>query len=108
MSSRPSVRPEIILKGSGKGGPLVGALKLHFPRTFPLGDSAGYVSTLLQEYAKTYLAGNGDAHGPYCPVIDVGSKLVYPGVKSTIARTKDIKAACRNIVALWPTIEADD
>jgi hypothetical protein len=54
------------------------------------------------------LAGNGDAHGPFYPVIDVGSKLMVPGVKSTIARMRDIVAACRNIVALWPTIEADD
>jgi hypothetical protein len=104
-----SVRPEIVLKGVGKGKqPLIGALKLHFPRTFPLGDSAGYVSALLQEYAKTHLANHGEAFGPYCPVLDVGSKLAFPGVKSTIARMKDIQAACRNIVALWPTISADD
>jgi Protein of unknown function (DUF1524) len=43
--------------------------KLHFPRTFPLGTSAGYVSALLQEYAKAYLS-NGEAFGPYCFVID--------------------------------------
>jgi hypothetical protein len=103
-----SIRPEIILKGAGKSGNPLVALKLHFPRTFPLGDSAGYVSALLQEYAKTYLAGDGEAHGPYCPVIDVGSKKVCPGVKSVIARMRDIEAACRNIAALWPTIGAED
>jgi|HubBroStandDraft_6_1064221.scaffolds.fasta_scaffold23480_1 hypothetical protein len=104
-----SIRPEIVLTGTGKGKqPLVGALKLHFPRTFPLGDSAGYVSALLREYATTYLANDGEAHGPFCPVIDVGSKLVCPGVKSIIGRMNDIRAACRNIVALWPTITPDD
>jgi hypothetical protein len=104
-----SVRPEIILAGSGRGGrALVGAMKLHFPRTFPLGDSAGYVSALLREYAASYLADDGEAHGPFCPVIDVGSKLMVPGVKSVIGRMNDIRAACRNIVALWPSITPDD
>jgi hypothetical protein len=105
-----SVRPEIILVDEGKGGkPLAGALKLHFPRTFPLGDSgAGYVSALLQEYTKTYLTANGEASGALCPVIDVGSKKMYPGAKSILQRMKDIEAACRNIAGLWPTITADD
>jgi len=104
-----SIRPEILLAGAGKDKqPLVGAIKLHFPRTFPLGDSAGYVSALLQEFAKTYLADNGEAHGPYCPVLDIGSKKVFPGVKSVIGRMKDIRAACQNIVGLWPTITPED
>jgi hypothetical protein len=104
-----SVRPDIILKGVGKAKqPLIGAVKFHFPRTFPLDDSAGYVSALLQEYAKTYLAGDGDAHGPYCPVLDIGSRKLHAGAKSTLARMKDIQAACRNIIALWPTISPDD
>jgi hypothetical protein len=104
-----SIRPEIILTGTGKGKqPLVGAMKLHFPRTFPLGDSAGYVSALLQEFAKAYLANNGEAYGPYCPVIDVGSKKISPGAKSVISKMKDIQAACRNIVGMWPTITMDD
>jgi hypothetical protein len=104
-----SIRPEIVLKGTGKGKqPLVGAIKLHFPRTFPLSDSAGYVSVLLQEFAKAHLANNGEASGTLCPVFDVGAQTIHPGVKSTIARMKDIRAACRNIVALWPTIDPDD
>jgi hypothetical protein len=40
--------------------------------------------------------------------MDVGSKVAFPAVKSTIAGMTDIPAACQNIVALWPTIEADD
>jgi len=104
-----SVRPDIILTGTGRAKqPLIGGLKFHFPRTFPLGSSSGYVSALLQEFAKTHLVRDGEAYGPYCPVLDVGSKTLHPGVKSVVARMKDIQAACRNIVALWPTITADD
>jgi hypothetical protein len=39
-----------------------------------------------------------------CCVIDVGSQTVYPGVKATTARMKDVEAICQNIAALWPTI----
>jgi hypothetical protein len=38
---------------------------------------------------------DGEAYGPFCPVIDVGSQTVCAGVKA--------KAACRNIRGLWPT-----
>ena len=104
-----SIRPEIILKGVGKSEKLLaGALKLHFTRTFPLGASAGYVSALLQEYTKAYLANDGEAFGPYCFVIDIGSKTICAGVKATAARMKDIEAACRNIAGLWPTITSND
>ncbi len=101
-----SVRPEVVLTAIGKSNaPLVGALKLHFPRTFSLTeDSAGYVSAILQEWSKTHLADEGAVNGSMCPVIDVGSHTVYPGVKATTARMKDVEAICQNIAALWPTI----
>jgi hypothetical protein len=104
-----SVRPEIILTSNGKKGtPLVGGLKLHFPKTFSLGqDAAGYVSAMLQEWCRQSLQEEGSPHGPYCLVIDVGAKQAWPGVKSTAARMKDIEAACRNIAALWPSIRQD-
>lgn len=105
-----SIRPEIILNATGKkGAALVGAVKLHFPKTFPLGDEGGaFVSALLQEYGKTYLQDQGEPHGPLCYVIDIGSKKVCPGVKSVVNRMKEIQANCRNITALWPSISPDD
>lgn len=105
-----SVRPEIVLRGSGKNGqPLLGGVKLHFSRTRPLNDeSAGYVSAVVQEFCREKLAGNETVHAPYCFVIDLGSNRIYPGVKSTIQRMKDVEAECRNIAGLWPTIERDE
>jgi len=58
--------------------------------------------------AKADLANSGEAHGPLCYVIDVGSKLVHPGVKAIASRMKEISANCRNICAIWPTISPDD
>lgn len=106
-----SIRPEIILRGTGKGGKtLVGGVKLHFPKTFSLNpESAGYVSALLQRYTEEKLVENGELmFANYCTIIDIGSKEVYPGVKSTAQRIKDVEAECQNIAGLWPTIKPDD
>jgi hypothetical protein len=106
-----SVRPEIILRGKGgkSGKKLVGGAKLHFPRTFRLTeDAAGYVSAIVQEFLKAYYSADGEPHGPYCPVLDIGSQTFFAGVKSTAARMKDVAAECRNIAGLWPTIQADE
>nr|WP_294548694.1 hypothetical protein [uncultured Rhodopila sp.] len=104
-----SVRPEIILRAKGKGStPLVGAIKLYFIRSFPLtGDAAGYVSAVLQEWTRTFMAADGSVSGPLCYVVDIGSKKVWPGVKATASRLKDIEACCQNISDLWPQIKPD-
>jgi hypothetical protein len=100
-----SVRPEIILNGNGKSGPICGAVKIHFPRTFPLSESsAGYVSAVLQEWCKTYIPDDGNVFAPLCFVIDVASQNVYPGAKATTARMKDVRDSCQTIAALWPSI----
>lgn len=102
-----SVRPEIILRGQGpKGKKLVGAIKLHFSKSRPHNEeSAGYVSAIVQEYCHLHVAQDDEVVNPtYCMVIDVASGTVFPGVKSTAARMKDVAACCQNISGLWPTI----
>lgn len=101
-----SVRPEIILKSSAKSkAPLVGAIKLHFPRTYSLSqDGAGYVSAILQRWCEHTQNEDGTVSGSLCRVIDVGAQSFYPGVKATVSRMKDVEAACQNIAALWPSI----
>ena len=102
-----SVRPEIILRGEGaKGKKFVGAIKLHFSKTHPHSkESAGYVSAVVQEFCSLHVAGEAETvHPGYCQVIDVASGNVFPGVKATAQRLKDIAAECQNIAGLWPTI----
>lgn len=105
-----SVRPEIILRGTGRGGkPLVGAMKVHFSRTRPLNEeSAAYVSAVVQEYCREKLVRDEEVYAPYCFVVDIGSMEVYSGVRSTVQRMKDVEAECRNIQALWNSITADE
>lgn len=100
-----SVRPEIILTAEGRNGPLIGAMKLHFPRTNSLNDqSAGYISAILQEWCTVHLAEEGQAFGPLCCVSDIGSETFFEGVRATRKRMRDIEEACETIAALWPTI----
>lgn len=103
---RVSVRPEVLLFGNGKSGSkLVGAIKLHFAKTFPLDDDcAGMASAVVQEWCKVNLT-EGQTYGPFCTVLDIGSKRVCPGVKSTVARMREVEANCRNITGLWPSIK---
>jgi hypothetical protein len=102
-----SVRPEVILRASGpKGQKMVGAVKLHFTKTHCHdGESAGYVSAVVQEYLRMHVVqGEEIVAAHLCPVIDIGAGQVFPGVKATAKRIKDIEAECQNIQALWPTI----
>lgn len=102
-----SVRPEIVLRAtSPKGKKFVAAIKLHFSKSAPMNvESAGYVSAVVQEYARLHLASDDETVlSISCAVMDVASGQVFPGVKSTAARIKDVASACQNIAALWPTI----
>jgi hypothetical protein len=100
-----NVRPELIASRAGRAGPLCGAVKLHFPRTFPLTkETAGLVSAVAQEWCKRHMPDKGAVSGPLCFVIDIGSQEVYDGVSSTVARMKEVEADCQNIAALWPSI----
>ena len=101
-----SVRPEVILTSPGKSRTvLVGAAKLHFPRTFALdAESAGFVSAILQRWTDQHLLDSGVTNGALCPVIDIGSRTFYPGVKATAARMKEVEANCQNIAAIWDSI----
>lgn len=101
-----SVRPEIILRSENRNGPIVGAMKIHFPKTNPLNEqAAGYVSAVLQEWVTVHMSDDGDASGPLCSVVDVGSQSFFDGVRSTRQRMRDLQDACETIAALWPTIE---
>lgn len=102
-----SVRPDILLKASSKNGsPLLGAIKLHFPKTFSLDDdAAAIVSAVTQEWFKSCYPDDGVPSGQICYVIDIGTRRVCKGAKSTVARLKDVQASCQNIVGVWPTIK---
>jgi hypothetical protein len=104
-----SVRPEVILsRSAAKGSRRVGALKLHFPKTNPLSEeSAGYVSAVAARFCDIHLSDEGTADPSLCFVLDLASARIYPGVKSTVQRLKDVDAACDQIFNLWDTIKEE-
>lgn len=101
-----SVRPEIILTGAGKSGkPLIGGLKLHFPKANPLSkEAAGFISAALQMYCRDCMPDDGHPHHEYCMILDMASGQVWPGVKAIKQRQGEIESACTQIAALWSSI----
>jgi len=101
-----SVRPEIILRGNVKGKPVIGGVKLHFAKGFEMTDeTAGYVSAAVQEFCDRHLTNEGATVNPaYCQVFDIGSGRIFPGVKATKSRLRDIEDTCRNIADIWPNL----
>lgn len=101
-----SVRPELVLRGTSRQGrPIVGAVKLHFPKTHPLSpDASDYVGVILHEYGQRHLAELEACDYRHCYVIDVPSKQIRTAPKSFVRRRSEVEAACRDIAMLWDSI----
>lgn len=101
-----SVRPEVTLHLAKRNGdPLVGGVKLHFPKTFPLKEEAAeYISACLQMYCRDHLNQHGAPSHQHCYVIDMAGARVFPGVKSIRARVRDVEETCKQITTIWSSI----
>lgn len=98
-----SVRPDIILRGTLRNKRVVGALKLYFGKTNPLGDEAGAnVATLLQRYCDQHLVQPGEVTSPkHCAVLDVFAKRWFRSTRATQLRLRSLEAACEEIRLWW-------
>jgi len=101
-----SVYPDIVLEGrNARDRPLVGAIKLHFPKSHPHTEaSAQYVATLLRMYATQAMADRGKVSEDACIVVDVFAGRVLTAPRGYRRRWKDIGAACEEIKRVWPTV----
>jgi hypothetical protein len=99
-----SVYPDVILEGRDRRGkPIVGALKLHFPKTHPHTEaSAQYVATMLRMHAKEAMSERGKVREDACLVIDVFAGKVVSAPRGYVRRWRDIDAACDEIRRAWP------
>lgn len=93
-----SIRPDAYIKNDNNE--VVGALKLHFPKSNPLTTASGeYVATALKTFIQE------DAKNPIdhklCIVVDVPSSSVIFALKAGKKRMIDIEAACEEIGAQW-------
>lgn len=97
---RVSIRPDVYLKNPITGD-IVGAIKLHFPKTTPLNDtSAKYVSTALRVYLAEEKNAKVADHKK-CYVVDVSTQTATCAPKSHKKSMNDITAACEEIRARW-------
>lgn len=99
-----SVYPDLVLEGiDARGKPLLGALKLHFPKSHPHTEAAGeYVATLLRMHAMLALGKEGRVREDACFVVDVFSGNVMSAPRGYKRRWRDISAACAEIRQAWP------
>ncbi len=95
-----SIRPDAYLKNPITGD-IVGAVKLHFPKTTPLTDiSAKYVATALKVYLSEEKGAPLTDHKK-CYVVDVSTQTATFAPKSHKKNMNDISAACEEIRARW-------
>lgn len=93
-----SIRPDAYIKNDNDE--VVGALKLHFPKSNPLTTASGeYVATALKAFVQEG-AKNPIDH-KLCIVVDVPSSSVISAPKAGKKRMIDIEAACEEIGAQW-------
>lgn len=101
-----SVYPDIVLEGhDSRNRPVVGAIKLHFPKSHPHTEaSAQYVATLLRMYAMQQMSDRGKVSEDACIVVDVFAGRVLTAPHGYRRRWRDIGAACQEIRRVWPTV----
>ena len=93
-----SIRPDAYIKNDNDE--VVGALKLHFPKSNPLDKNSGeYVATALKAFLQEGTENTIDHK--LCIVVDVPSSSVIPAPKAGKKRMIDIEAACEEIGAQW-------
>jgi len=101
-----SVYPDVVLVGhDDKERPIVGAIKLHFPKSHPQTEAtAEYVATLLRMHAHLRMADRGKVREDACIVVDVFAGQVRTAPRGYRRRWRDIGAACEEIRRVWPTV----
>ncbi|MEX1367762.1 MAG: hypothetical protein AB1Z98_31830 [Nannocystaceae bacterium] len=99
-----SIHPDVVLEGfDRRGRPVVGAIKLHFPKSHPQTEAAAeYVGTLLRMYATMAMSERGKVCHDACVVIDVFAGKVMSAPRGYRRRWRDISAACEEIRGAWP------
>ena len=93
-----SVRPDVYIKNDENQ--LVGAVKIHFPKSNPLTTASGeYVATALKVFIQE--GAKNQVDHKLCLVVDVPSSSVITAPKAGKKRMNDIEAACEEINSQW-------
>lgn len=102
-----SIYPDLLIKKESKKKSYFGAMKIHLSKNAELeGKGAQYISALLYQFVSDYISvpDGFTIKDKCCISFDVFRDCTIPCPPSTVKRLEDIKAACKNISAIWSTI----
>ena len=102
-----SIYPDLIVRTSNRGKNLVGALKIHISKSGQLNlEGSEYVGAMLYSFVENdVLEPSESMKEKLCISYDVFTNSIVECPKSVKRRWNDIEAGCKNIVAIWDSIE---
>lgn len=101
-----SVRPELLLQGMWRGQTVIGAIKLHFPKTYDIGSAGlGTIAMVLHKYLEQHPFADGVVSRRHCQAVDVFRGAVECAPGSTLRRWQDVEAACEEIAVRWQSLQ---
>jgi hypothetical protein len=102
-----SVYPDLVIRSKGKGNNFVGALKIHITKNFKLDiEGSKYIAAIIYAFVEKDIMGKSETvKQKLCVSYDVFSDTFVECPVSVKRRWEDIEAGCKNIVAIWDTIE---
>lgn len=101
-----SIAPDVLVHATRNGAPVVGALKLHFPKDDDraLGaNGSQFVAVLLHRW----LSESGGSRRPLpelCLSVDVFRQSVHSAPRAQQRRLERIQDGCEEIAARWPRL----
>ena len=104
-----TVIPDLIVRGSNRKGPFVGAIKFRYVKDSCVSESwAKYSTTLLHQLVEEQLADEDcQADRRNCRFVDVFAGRIYEAPENFVKLRDDITVACEQIRELWKSVSPD-
>ncbi len=100
-----NMRPDCLVLEENRCGTRVGALKLHFPMSNPLGDKAGVcVASMMFRYLNQSSTLPSKPKHTLCYSLDVPANKAYKSSSGSKTVFANMEAACRQYAQLWHAI----
>lgn len=102
-----SVAPDLLVHAAGKDAPIIGALKLHFPKDDEraLGaNGSQFVAVLLHRWLLANPIGARRVAPELCLSVDVFRQSVHCAPRAQQRRLERIEDGCEEIAARWPRL----
>jgi hypothetical protein len=104
-----TVVPDLIVRGSNRKGPFVGAIKFRYVKDSCVSESwTKYSTTLLHQFVEEQLSDEDRmADRRHCRFVDVFAGRIYEAPENFAKLRDEITAACEQIRDLWRSVSVD-